>query len=205
MAAPKRDRIDRPTRNPTRDRIIAAAEKLFDDVDIDKISVAEIADAAGIHRVTVYRHFADRDAIVDEVLDRRSKPILERAAARLDKADLFPDDLAYAMVTAVDETRRMPEVLKAMSLMGDGETFRTRATSERFLARAADVVRPHLVSAQESGRMRSDLSIDETVKWLLQVCLSWLFFSQDESPAKLLDTAKSYVMPALVSVESTAR
>ena len=122
---------------------------MFDDVGIDKLNVADIADAAGIHRVTVYRHFADRDAILDEVLERRSRPIFERAAARLAKSDRFPDDLAYVMVAAVDEARHMPEVLKAMALVQDGDAFASRATSQRFLERSADVaVEPRAIGPE---------------------------------------------------------
>jgi AcrR family transcriptional regulator len=197
MTAPKRGRFEPPT-GSTRDRIIAAAEQLFDAIGIENVNVADIADAAGIHRVTIYRHFADRDAILDEVLERRSRPIFDRAATRLAKADRFPDDLAYVMVAAVDETRHMPEVLAAMTLVQEGATFRSPAIRERFLIRAAEVVKPHLVAAQERGQMRSDLSVDETVKWLLHVCLSWLFFSHDDSPAKLLDECRTYVTSVLV-------
>src|SRR5947209_6782560 len=143
MAAPRGGRESR-TNGSTRERIISSAEKMFDDVGIDKLNVADIADAAGIHRVTVHRHFADRDAILDEVLERRSRPIFERAAARLAKSDRFPDDLAYVMVAAVDEARHMPEVLKAMALVQDGDAFASRATSQRFLERSADVVKAHL-------------------------------------------------------------
>ena len=83
MAAPKKARtVPRPATS-TPDRIIAAAGQLIDDVGIDNVNVAEIADYAGIHRVTVYRHFADRESIFEEVLLRRSRPVLERAAARL--------------------------------------------------------------------------------------------------------------------------
>ncbi len=197
MAAP-RSQAEGRTNSSTRDRIISAAEKLFDEVGIEKANVADIADSAGIHRVTFYRHFADRDAILDEVLDRRSRPILDRAAARLANSDRFPEDLAYVMVAAVDETRHMPDVFSAMTLVEEGGTFRSPAIRVRFLNRAAEVVKPHLVTAQERGQMRSDLSVDETVKWLLHVCLSWLFLSQDESPAKILDECKTYVMAAIV-------
>jgi AcrR family transcriptional regulator len=199
MTVPKRGRLEARPNDSTRDRIISAAEKLFDAVGIEKVNVADVADAAGIHRVTFYRHFADRDAILDEVLERRSRPIFERAAARLAQADRFPDDLAYVMVAAVDETRHAPDVLKAMALVQEGGTFRSPAIRDRFLSRAADVVKLHLQAAQERGDMRSELSVDETVKWLLHVCLSWLFLSQDESPATLLDECKTYVMPAIVA------
>lgn len=61
MTAPKKTRAATRSATSTQERIIAAAEQLFDDVGIDKVNFAEIADYAGIHRVTVYRHFTDKE------------------------------------------------------------------------------------------------------------------------------------------------
>ncbi len=176
---------------------MSAAEALFDEAGIGKVNVADIADLAGIHRVTVYRYFPDRDAIWEEILERRSKPVFDRAAERLAKAQRFPDDLAYTMVAAVDETRHTPELLRAMAFVQDG-VLTTQATSERYLMRATAIIKPYLVAAQQRGELRADLSVDDTVKWLLQVCLAMLFLAADASPATLLDTCTTYVMPALV-------
>jgi len=192
-------RAARRRENSTRDRIISAAEALFASTGIEKVSVADIADSAGVHRVTVYRHFADRDAVITEVVERRSLPIFERAAARLATSDRFPEDLAFAMVAAIDETRQNPGLLAAMAVTYDGKTFRTAGTSDAFVARAGEVVRSHLQTAQVVGKMRADLDLDETVNWLLHVCLSWLFLDGDASAAYLLKLCNTYVMAALVT------
>jgi TetR/AcrR family transcriptional repressor of uid operon len=199
MAGPLRNRTGRRHGVSTRERIVSAAEHLFDALGIGKVSVADIADYAGVHRVTVYRHFADREAILDEVLARRSQPVLDRAAARLASATRFPDDLAYMMVAAVDDTRQVPEMMKALAFVQDGGSLETRATSGRFLERAVDLLTPYLQTAQRSGQMRPELSVDDTVRWLLQAWLSMLFLAPDDSPAKMLDTCMTYVMPALLN------
>ena len=199
MTAPKKVKAASGRTVSTRDRIVSAAERLFDDAGMDRVNVADIADYAGIHRVTVYRHFADRGAILDEVLVRRAMPVLERTKARLAKAERFPEDFAYVMVAAIDDVRHVPGLLQAMAVEQNGESVRTRVSEDRFLASAMEIVKPHLLLVQQQGKMRADLSIDETVKWLLQVGFSWLFLSQDENPAKLLDMCMTYVMPALVA------
>lgn len=199
MAAPKNARAVAGRPASTRERIVSAAEQLFDDAGLGRVNVADIAEYAGIHRVTVYRHFTDRGAILDEVLLRRARPVLERTKARLAQAERFPADFAYVMVAAVDEARHVPGLLQAMAVERDGESVRTRVSGERFIASAVEIVKPHLLVVQEQGKMRADLSVDETVKWLLQVGFSWLFLSQDESPAVLLDRCMTYVMPALVA------
>jgi AcrR family transcriptional regulator len=197
MAAPRRNRTG-PGHVSTRERIVSAADHLFDELGIGKVNVADIADYAGVHRVTVYRHFADKEAILDEVLERRSIPVFDRAAARLASATRFPDDLAYMMVAAVDETRQVPEMMKAVAFVQDGDSLKTRALSGPFLERAVAMLEPYLHTAQQNGQMRPELSVDDTVRWLLQAWLSMLFLTPNDSPAKMLDTCMTYVMPALL-------
>ena len=49
------------------------------------------------------------------------------------------------------------------------------------------------------ARGYNELSVDDTVRWLLQVWLSMLFLAPNDSPAKMLDTCMTYVMPALLN------
>ncbi len=195
MGATKRARSG----SSTRERIVAAAEQLIDELGIEKANVADIADHAGIHRVTVYRYFADRNAVIDEVLLRRSEPVLKRAAARLATATRFPDDLAYTMVAAVDEARHIPGLLRALSPIQDGDKLTTRLVSDRYWERTIAFMQPYLEGAQERGEMRQELSIEDTARWLLQVCATWLLLTPDESPARMLEMCNTYVMPPLVA------
>ena len=49
----------------TRERITEAAVRLHTTVGPSRTSIAAIAEAAGVTRLTVYRHFADLDAVYD--------------------------------------------------------------------------------------------------------------------------------------------
>jgi AcrR family transcriptional regulator len=81
---------------PTRQRILAAARRLFDAGGVDAVSVRRIAAQVGITPMAIYRHFADRDALVDAiVLDA-----LERWSDRV--AALTPDDPLSWLVAAGD-------------------------------------------------------------------------------------------------------
>jgi AcrR family transcriptional regulator len=57
------DRLPRP-----RDRILAAARDLFYRHGIRAVGVEAIAEAAGTNKMTLYRHFASKDALVAEYL-----------------------------------------------------------------------------------------------------------------------------------------
>jgi AcrR family transcriptional regulator len=55
---------------PPRDRIIAAARDLFYRHGIRAVGVDAIAEAAGTNKMTLYRHFDSKDALVAEYLRR---------------------------------------------------------------------------------------------------------------------------------------
>ena len=70
---------------PPRERILAAASDLFYRLGVRAVGVEAIAAAAGTNKMTLYRHFASKDALVAEYL---------RCLAR--DAGKFWDDLAAA-------------------------------------------------------------------------------------------------------------
>lgn len=62
---PYRKRRRAELEQQTRDRITEAAMNLHQTVGPARTTVSAIADAAGVQRATVYRHFADDEAIFD--------------------------------------------------------------------------------------------------------------------------------------------
>src|SRR5690349_23521757 len=55
---------------PPRERILAAAAELFYRQGIRAVGVEAIAEAAGTNKMTLYRHFDSKDALVAEYLRR---------------------------------------------------------------------------------------------------------------------------------------
>lgn len=58
-------------KNATRGRIWAAAVKLFDERGFDAVSVAEIAGAAEVSKMTVFNYFGSKEDIVMSALEAR--------------------------------------------------------------------------------------------------------------------------------------
>src|ERR1700691_2820309 len=55
-------------RLPPRERILSVARGLFYQRGIRAVGVEEIADAAGTNKMTLYRHFPSKDALIAECL-----------------------------------------------------------------------------------------------------------------------------------------
>jgi AcrR family transcriptional regulator len=67
-SAPPETSADKDGRLPPRARILAAAGELFYRHGIRAVGVEAIAEAAGTNKMTLYRHFASKDALVAEYL-----------------------------------------------------------------------------------------------------------------------------------------
>nr|MCR5290943.1 TetR/AcrR family transcriptional regulator [Treponema sp.] len=53
------------TKKPTKERIIDAAFSLFNDFRFKDISLNEVAVAAGISKTAIFRHFENKDSLVN--------------------------------------------------------------------------------------------------------------------------------------------
>ena len=96
---------------PTDQRILAAAWKLFAAGGIDAVSLRQVAAKVHVTPMAIYRHYADKNALIDalvvDALDRWSDRL-----ATIDEADPL-DWLTAAgdafLAFALDEPRRSAE------------------------------------------------------------------------------------------------
>ena len=75
------------TSNPTRERIISAASKLFYSEGIRAVSVDAVAEKAGLTKRTLYYHFRSKDDLIAAYLVARDQPNLALFKRWFDEAD----------------------------------------------------------------------------------------------------------------------
>lgn len=170
----------RPRRRADAERNIAAivdaAVALF--AESPDVSMAEVARAAGVGRVTLYAHFPSREDLVEAVVDR----VLGDLAAALDVPDLdtAPADAALVRIArtgwvTLHRFRRLRAVASAE--LGE-QRLRARHDRAGFTDRLADLVE----RGRKEGTVRSDLS----TTWLVTLYYSVMHAAADEVAAGLL-------------------
>ena len=112
--------------NPTAARLLAIAREMLVEDGPDAVSMRKVAAAAGVTPMTIYRHFANREALLKTVADNCFAEIAQRWAQRprsedLDQqvAELLDDHLDFALgqprlydfvfVEAREGARRWPD------------------------------------------------------------------------------------------------
>ncbi|MBF6341222.1 TetR/AcrR family transcriptional regulator [Nocardia abscessus] len=142
----------RPTQQrakETREQILEVAARLFGECGIAGTSTNRIAAEAGLSIGTLYRYFPDRNAIVDELLER----LLENAERRFTH---WVSDLSQRPIPQL-----LPSVPKVLSELL--ELFTEELVANAYLVRAlGDGVRPY-----GSGTPQFELRLRPLVKALL--------------------------------------
>ncbi len=137
------------------ERIIEAALTLIASEGMSQVSMAKIAQTAGVARQTLYNHYADIPAIITDVVHHHNT----QAIAQLDQAMSVVDGPADAIrqlirhvVAANAHAGHAPDVMGALP-----------ASAREALSSFDDAVERHLAAALEagvaSGEFRSDINV----------------------------------------------
>lgn len=73
----------------TKTRIIEAANQLMLEQGVASTTLADVRIASATSKSQLYQHFADKNALVREVIDFRAEALLVRQRRRLEKVDSF--------------------------------------------------------------------------------------------------------------------
>lgn len=85
--------------NQTRDRIVAAAARLFYAEGIRAVSVDAVAEKAGITKKTLYYHFRSKDELIAAYLEARDQPTLALYARWFDETTGSAQDKIRGLFT----------------------------------------------------------------------------------------------------------
>lgn len=186
-AAGPRRRLGRTDR---RDAILSAAAVAFADRGFASTSMEDVAAAAGITRLIVYRHFESKPGLYDAVLERVSERL--RAAFT---AELTPGRISSGAVRAMLRVAR--EDPAGFTLL-----WRHAAREPRFVAHA-DLIRSRVVAgagellSARAALTQSRWAAATLVAYLVEGVLAWLDEGDPRRDADF-EEMMSRSLPALV-------
>jgi AcrR family transcriptional regulator len=80
---PGRQTLRERLREATSREILAAAERVFAEEGLERASMAQIAEQAGVAVGTLYNRFKDREALLEALLSERRQELLDKLDARI--------------------------------------------------------------------------------------------------------------------------
>jgi AcrR family transcriptional regulator len=157
-----------------RERWLDAAESCYARFGPRKTTVEDVAQAAGVSRATLYRHFRTRDALLLAVIVREAGRLAAEAEVELRRFDDVGSWIVEGMLFCLREIPRRPLLAMLFAPEEVGVASRLVLTSERLLEIGAGILRPMFEPARRRGLLRESVEIEALIEWVLRVLLSYL-------------------------------
>ena len=182
-------------------RILDAAFEVFCWLGIQRFTMEDVARRAGVSRITVYRRFETKGALVDQLIRREIRRYFDEFRRDVEHADTAADRVVLGFVSSLRAFRSNPLIgglmaadprALAPSTIGDGG--RTLATVREFVA-------GQLRREQEAGNVASTVNVDVVAELMVRVCSSFLVIASHivdlDDDDELGDVARQFLVPML--------
>ncbi len=141
-----------------REQIAHAAMVIIAEDGVSDLNIATIADTVGIVPSAVYRHFKNKDEIIDAVLDQLRDRMLGNLQIALGKAQKPVEQLKTLVFLQLDmmkEIRTVPKILFSHDLVVGTPERRSKvyAIVKGMLAKVGEII----MNGQERGEIRRDV------------------------------------------------
>lgn len=185
----------------TRDALLDGAEACFASYGVAKTSMNDVARRAGLSRPTLYRYFADREALNVGVIMRRSERLVHRAVAYIDRQPTLEDKIVEGLVYLIDHGRRDDVVTELMTV--DSPRAANRLADSDAASRVSERVWHAVLHADD---IREDLRLEpasgDAFLWLVHVQLSMITLVRQHDDPETWDRVRRlirrFVLPAFL-------
>ncbi len=184
-----------------RERLIDAAESCFQRYGVVKTTVEDVAASARVSRATVYRYFEGRDAIILAVLMREASRFLTRLRLQLAAEPSLEDAVITGVIYTVRTVRTDENLALLFAPESAGITGSVAGASEALFAITAEFLRPFFERAQQEGRLRQGIDLDDAAEWTLRAILSLLTVAgpKQRTDDELEELLANFLVPVIVS------
>jgi AcrR family transcriptional regulator len=136
-----------------RELVIEAARERFGECGLD-CQMEDVARTAGLGVGTVYRHFPNKEALLEALIEDRFERIAEKAGEALERDDpwqAFCDLMRWSAQYSADD-KALSELLSQRPASG-----RDSAAKSGLIEKLERLIR----RAQRSGQMRKDVAVED--------------------------------------------
>ncbi len=189
-----------------RTRILDAAYDQFCRMGILRSTMEDVARRAGVSRITVYRRFATKDALVEHVIRREFRRYFDQFLVDIERAGTAADRVVLGFVSSLRAIRGNPLIggliaaepdLLLPSMINDGG--QTLAAVRQFVA-------GQLRREQKAGNMAKNLNPDLVAELMVRVSASFLTIPSHvidlDDDEQLAAVARQFLVPMLGAADS---
>lgn len=187
----------------TADRVLDAAVQIAAEVGFSNLTMDAVAARAGVGRMTVYRKFEGRAALIEALAARETQRALETIGSAIDPGEPVADQLTEGFVAAMGLMRDHP-LFRRMTLV-DPQGLLTALIENRgaYFVAAREFVAGFIREAQDRGELDRSIDASERAELMVRLGFSLALIEPTVLPlgdeAGMRDTARRLLVPLLTA------
>ncbi|MBA9007595.1 TetR/AcrR family transcriptional regulator [Thermomonospora cellulosilytica] len=185
----------------TRARILDAAYEQFCRMGIQRSTMEDVARRAGVSRITVYRRFATKDALVEQVVRREFRRYFDQFLIDIEQAETAADRVVLGFVSSLRAIRRNPLIGGLIAAEPDQVVASMISDGGRTLATVRQFVAGQLRREQRAGNVSGDLDTDLVAELMVRISASFLAIPSHlidlDDDEQLAAVARRFLVPML--------
>lgn len=185
----------------TKVRLLDAAYEQFCRMGIQRSSMEDVARRAELSRVTVYRRFATKDALVEQVILREFRRYFDQFLIDIRHAHTAADRVVVGFVSSLRAFRENPLIGGLMAAEPTLLAGSMIADDGRMLGAVSQFVAGQLRREQEAGKVPEDLDTDLVADVMVRISASFLTARSQvvdvDDTEQLTMVARQFLVPML--------
>ncbi|WP_328660596.1 TetR/AcrR family transcriptional regulator [Streptomyces sp. NBC_00334] len=182
-------------------RLLDAAYEQFCRMGVKRSTMTDVARLAGVSRITVYRRFATKDQLVEQVVRREFRRYFGRFIVDIQQAETVADRVVLGFVSSLGALRRNRLIGGLMAVEPDAVVPSMTSDGGRTLAVVRQFVASRLRQEQRAGNIADDVRVDLVAEMMVRVSLSFLVTPSHvidlDDDAQLREIARRFLVPML--------
>lgn len=185
----------------TTTKVLDAAYEEFSLVGIARTSMEDVARRAGVSRQTVYRHVANKDALVEAVLQREFQRYAQQYVTDMQSADTAVERVVGGYVRTIQAIRSNPLLTSVLSAELETLVSSMASRAEHVLSMARMFLALILQLERSAGEIDAAVDVDLVADLMVRVAVSYVLIPSevvdldDESATEAM--ARAFLLPLL--------
>ncbi|MFW0789613.1 TetR/AcrR family transcriptional regulator [Gordonia sp. CPCC 205333] len=189
------------TSDDIRIRVLNAARDQFSTVGIRHSTMDDVARRAKVARITVYRRFPTKDALVEEVTLREFRDYFDQFLLDIGDAETVADRVVVGFVSSLRVMRRNPLLRGLLAVEADLLTSSMIGDGGHMVAVVRQFVAGQLRREQLAGHVADSVNVDIVAEMMVRVTASFLAIPSHvidaDDDAQMTEIARWVLVPML--------
>ncbi|MFJ8925911.1 MULTISPECIES: TetR/AcrR family transcriptional regulator [unclassified Streptomyces] len=182
-------------------RLLDAAYEQFCRMGIKRSTMADVARLAGVSRITVYRRFDTKEALVEHVVRREFRRYFEQFATEIRGADTAADRVVLGFVSSLRAIRHNRLIGGLMAVEPDSVVPSITTDGGRTQYVVQQFVAARLREEQRAGQVAETVDVDVVAEMMVRVCTSFLVVPSHvidlDDDERMREVARQFLVPML--------